>query len=470
MNSQNYTFEYVDRIEIPEDFICSICSAPIIEPIVHVSCTSVFCRSCIQHKTWACTVCQTGEINDFYKASKNLNSYLDKLVVRCLQCKTKIPRHEFFSHHNDAQCIQHNSLSEPIDAVVLQQLNSQYETMHESIIALQQEIESNAKDRSLIEKTLYASSQQLVGLNEYRKSCADALKQARELINKRRPAQDFLVAYGDALELFSDGRYVEGTRVEFENFQIQKFYWLDSHVVALIPYMGDTLTVWDVYHHKVFVSITIKDQVINSAARTKLGSFVIGGTKSITVYHSQDNRKEIPQPASVVLVTSSGDIVAGGLRRSITIYDGNTLTLKRKFEDTAQIICLYQLDNGNLVSGTDISVSVWNLKGKRLLTLSSGIDAALSITQIKDYVVCGCEEYNDNTAGSINIWHKTGKFIKLIICDLDGRRVSKAGEYAVGTGNGKLYIWDIPQGKLIKTFDLSYDNTVAALYVPEKPQ
>ncbi len=466
MYSQNYTFEYVDRIAIPEDFICSICSAPIIEPIVHVSCANVFCRLCIQNNTWKCTICQTGEEPEFYKASKNLNNYLDKLLVRCLQCKTKIPRHEFHSH----QCIQHDSPSEPIDSIIKQQLISQYQTMCDSMLELQQEIDSHLKDRLFIEKTLYASTQQLVELNEYRKSCADALKQAREQINRRRPVQEFLVAYSDALEFFSDGGYVEGSRVEFDNFRIHKIYWLDSLVVALIPYMGDTLRVWDVYQHKMFVSITTEDQVVNSAARMKQGSFVIAGSKSISICHSELLHKEIPRPATVVLVTNSGDIVAGGVRCSITIYDGNTLAPKRNFEDTAQINCLYQLDNGNLVSGTDISVNVWNIKGKRLLTLSSAIDAVLSITQIKDYVVCGCEEYNDNTAGSVNIWHKTGKFIKLIKCDLDYRRVSNAGDYAAGTGDGKLYIWDVPHGKLIKTFDLSYDNSVAAVYVPEKPQ
>jgi hypothetical protein len=85
------TFIYIDESAIDEEFICSICSDPFLDPVSH-TCLNTFCKSCLK-KVDQCPLCR-GNIGTIQVAPRPLVNMLDKIkvVYNCIFSPLKIVR------------------------------------------------------------------------------------------------------------------------------------------------------------------------------------------------------------------------------------------------------------------------------------------------------------------------------------------------------------------------------------------
>ena len=89
-------FTYVDEDAITKDLMCTICLAPIFEPIFHEFCGNIFCRSCVSNMT-RCPLCRRTLF--CLRVPNFLHNILNNLLVKCNSCRIEIKRERFFDHY-----------------------------------------------------------------------------------------------------------------------------------------------------------------------------------------------------------------------------------------------------------------------------------------------------------------------------------------------------------------------------------
>ncbi|CAF1620758.1 unnamed protein product, partial [Didymodactylos carnosus] len=99
--------------DLEQEFICSICTDPFIDPVSH-SCLNTFCRGCVKQVT-TCPLCR-GSIDTLQSAPKALQNMLDRLKINCVACGEETIRGEFINHQKI--CLETNggSLKEEPEA------------------------------------------------------------------------------------------------------------------------------------------------------------------------------------------------------------------------------------------------------------------------------------------------------------------------------------------------------------------
>ncbi|UJR20467.1 hypothetical protein I4U23_023596 [Adineta vaga] len=106
------TYEYMNENEIDDELKCPICTQPFLKP-VSLSCRHTFCRECIKqwlnenHSCPTCRQCPNVDDEENTKFSpintQIVNNQLDRLSVRCNQCREEnIQRGNFREH--EAKC------------------------------------------------------------------------------------------------------------------------------------------------------------------------------------------------------------------------------------------------------------------------------------------------------------------------------------------------------------------------------
>lgn len=97
-------FEYMNEHAIDENLQCVICMQPFLEPI-QLICRHIFCKSCAE--TWfenkkSCPTCRCRNRTGYFTIPQHihaLDTQLNRLLVRCLQCGEKhIQRQDFNKH------------------------------------------------------------------------------------------------------------------------------------------------------------------------------------------------------------------------------------------------------------------------------------------------------------------------------------------------------------------------------------
>ncbi|CAF3424861.1 unnamed protein product [Rotaria socialis] len=99
-------YEYVNKSNISNDFICEICKNPFIDPVaLPEPCEQTFCFKCIQlnleNHSQNCLQCNKKSLSnaDLKKESLIVRKTLDNLPVKCRSCFQENIRRAKFSQH-----------------------------------------------------------------------------------------------------------------------------------------------------------------------------------------------------------------------------------------------------------------------------------------------------------------------------------------------------------------------------------
>ncbi|CAF2215851.1 unnamed protein product [Rotaria magnacalcarata] len=104
-------YEYVNKSNISNDFICEICENPFIDPVaLPEPCEQTFCLKCIQlnleNHSQNCLQCNKKSLSnaDLKKESLIVRKTLDNLPVKCRSCFQENIRRATFSQHTQEIC------------------------------------------------------------------------------------------------------------------------------------------------------------------------------------------------------------------------------------------------------------------------------------------------------------------------------------------------------------------------------
>lgn len=92
-------FDYVDEGRvIDEELLCSVCSEPLCEPVMHQSCGNLACAACVP-SSGACPICGASTKGTLSDAPRVIKNRVNALLVYCPLCHVeKVPRVNLESH------------------------------------------------------------------------------------------------------------------------------------------------------------------------------------------------------------------------------------------------------------------------------------------------------------------------------------------------------------------------------------
>lgn len=92
------TLKYVAESNLDEDVICSVCTEPFFEPVMHQSCGNVFCASCVRSLE-NCPLCRSPLKDKLQDVPRLIKNRLNALMVHCPACQVaRIERGNLQAH------------------------------------------------------------------------------------------------------------------------------------------------------------------------------------------------------------------------------------------------------------------------------------------------------------------------------------------------------------------------------------
>ncbi len=271
--------------------------------------------------------------------------------------------------------------------------------------------------------------------------------------NAERTRFSCIVGTGSNISIYTDGVFVESVKI-LKHGTIKSLVAISTSQIIIIPHNQRYVISWDpktrdkVDHYKLteqgvqFHSYSFLCSRLAVCTTNHIDVFNLTDVKTVTTY-SQKNM-------TAVLVLQNGNLMIGTKEGMVHIYDGERK--KFQFKDKSSINSMCQLENGQVVIGTDVCMSIWSTKGKRL--------HLISVQEPIDYVFA--HSYSIITAsndGAMRTWSNGGVEKGVIPGRVfSGKIVHVNMDIAILCGD-RCYICDVIEEKLVSMFKLQEPAT-----------